>query len=77
MYGAVMLARLIDSLVGESVEVNSNDGHVWWTGDIRSASALIAPLGDLAAEGGHRESKASHGCTELTIRTDARRFGPN
>ena len=42
-----------------------------------AVSALIAPLGDLAAEGGHRESKASHGRTELTIRTDARRFGPN
>jgi uncharacterized membrane protein len=42
MYGAVMLARLIDSLVGESVQVTSNDGHVWWTGDIRAASALIA-----------------------------------
>src|SRR5262249_24172557 len=33
MYGAVMLARLIDSLVGLSVQVTSNDGHVWWTGD--------------------------------------------
>src|SRR6266576_3339099 len=42
MYGAVMLARLIDSLVGESVRVTSNDGHVWWTGDIRTASALVA-----------------------------------
>jgi len=42
MYGAVMLARLIDSLVGVSVQVTSNDGHVWWTGDIRTASALVA-----------------------------------
>jgi putative membrane protein len=42
MYGAVMLARLIDSLVGDSVEVTSRDGHVWWTGDIRTASALVA-----------------------------------
>ena len=37
-----MLARLIDALVGESVQIISNDGHVWWTGDIRTASALIA-----------------------------------
>jgi uncharacterized membrane protein len=42
MYGAVMLARLIDSLVGVSIQVTSNDGHVWWTGDIRTASALVA-----------------------------------
>jgi putative membrane protein len=42
MYGTVMLARLIDSLVGDSVEVTSRDGHVWWTGDIRTASALVA-----------------------------------
>jgi hypothetical protein len=44
MYGAVMLARLIDALVGVSVQVTSNDGHVWWTGDIRTASALVALL---------------------------------
>jgi putative membrane protein len=43
MYAAVMLARLIEPLAGDtSVEVTSHDGHVWWTGDIRTASALIA-----------------------------------
>ena len=27
---------------GDSVEVTSHDGHVWWTGDIHTASALVA-----------------------------------
>src|SRR5262249_24639295 len=42
MYGAVMVARLSDSPVGDSGAVTSRDGHVWWTGDIRTASALVA-----------------------------------
>jgi uncharacterized membrane protein len=42
MYGAVMLARLIEPLAGDSVQVTSHDGHVWWTGDIHAASALVA-----------------------------------
>ena len=42
MYGAVMLSRLVQPLAGDSVEVTSRDGHVWWTGDIHTASALIA-----------------------------------
>jgi len=42
MYGAVMLPRLIAPLAGDSVEVTSHDGHVWWTGDIDTASALVA-----------------------------------
>ena len=29
-------------LTGDSVEVTSHDGHVWWTGDIHTASALVA-----------------------------------
>jgi uncharacterized membrane protein len=42
MYAAVMLSRLIQPLTGDSVEVTSQDGHVWWTGDIHTASALVA-----------------------------------
>ena len=43
MYAAVMLPRLIEPLAGgDSVEVTSHDGHVWWTGDIHTASALVA-----------------------------------
>jgi uncharacterized membrane protein len=42
MYGAVMLSRLMQPLAGDSVQVTSKDGHIWWTGDIHMASALIA-----------------------------------
>jgi len=42
MYAAVMSPRLIEPLSGGSVEVTSHDGHVWWTGDIHTASALVA-----------------------------------
>jgi putative membrane protein len=43
MYAAVMLPRLMEPLAGgDSVEVTSHDGHVWWTGDIHTASALVA-----------------------------------
>src|SRR3954469_6341953 len=43
MYAAVMLPRLIEPLAGgDSVEVTSHDGHVWWTGDIHAAAALVA-----------------------------------
>jgi uncharacterized membrane protein len=42
MYGAVMLPRLIEPVAGGSVEVTSGDGHVWWTDDIHTASALVA-----------------------------------
>jgi hypothetical protein len=43
MYAAVMLPRLQEPLAGgDSVEVTSRDGHVWWTGDIHTASALVA-----------------------------------
>ena len=43
MYAAVMLPRLLEPLAGgDSVEVTSQDGHVWWTGDIHTASALVA-----------------------------------
>jgi hypothetical protein len=42
MYAAVMLPRLIEPATGESVAVTSGDGHVWWSGDIHAASALIA-----------------------------------
>ena len=42
MYAAVMLPRLIEPIAGDSVQVTSNDGHVWWTGDIHTASALVA-----------------------------------
>jgi putative membrane protein len=43
MYAAVMLPRLLEPLAGgDSVEVTSHDGHVWWTGDIHTASALVA-----------------------------------
>jgi hypothetical protein len=42
MYAAVMLARLLEPAVSDSVQVTSNDGQVWWTGDIHAASALVA-----------------------------------
>jgi uncharacterized membrane protein len=42
MYGAVMLTRLIQPLGDDSVQVTSHDGHVWWTGDIHTATALVA-----------------------------------
>jgi uncharacterized membrane protein len=42
MYAAVTLSRLIAPFTSDSVEVKSQDGHVWWTGDIHTASALIA-----------------------------------
>jgi putative membrane protein len=43
MYAAVMLPRLLEPLAGgDSVQVTSHDGHVWWTGDIHTASALVA-----------------------------------
>jgi putative membrane protein len=42
MYAAVMLPRLLEPAVSDSVQVTSNDGHVWWTGDIHAASALVA-----------------------------------
>jgi putative membrane protein len=43
MYAAVMLPRLIEPLAGgDSVEVTSHDGHVWWTGDIHAAAAVVA-----------------------------------
>ena len=42
MYAAVMLPRLIEPVAGDSVQVTSHDGHVWWTGDIHTASALVA-----------------------------------
>jgi uncharacterized membrane protein len=41
MYAAVMLPRLLEPAVSDSVQVTSNDGHVWWTGDIHAASALV------------------------------------
>jgi uncharacterized membrane protein len=42
MYAAVTLPRLIEPVAGDSVQVTSHDGHVWWTGDIHTASALVA-----------------------------------
>jgi uncharacterized membrane protein len=42
MYGAVMLTRLIQPLGDDSIQVTSHDGHVWWTGDIHTATALVA-----------------------------------
>jgi hypothetical protein len=42
MYAAVMLPRLIEPLASDSIEVTSHDGHVWWSGDIHTASALVA-----------------------------------
>lgn len=42
MYAAVMLPRLIEPLASDSIEVISHDGHVWWSGDIHTASALVA-----------------------------------
>jgi len=42
MYGAVTLTRLIQPLGDDSVQVTSHDGHVWWTGDIHTATALVA-----------------------------------
>ena len=42
MYAAVMLPRLIEPVAGDSVRVTSHDGHVWWTDDIHTASALVA-----------------------------------
>jgi len=42
MYGAVMLTRLIQPLGDDPVQVTSHDGHVWWTGDIHTATALVA-----------------------------------
>ena len=42
MYAAVMLPRLIEPVASDSVRVTSHDGHVWWTGDIHIASALVA-----------------------------------
>ena len=42
MYAAVMLPRLIEPIADDSVQVTSHDGHVWWTGDIHTASALVA-----------------------------------
>ncbi|MEA2964060.1 MAG: hypothetical protein QOI46_4158 [Alphaproteobacteria bacterium] len=43
MYAAVMLPRLIEPLAGgDSVVVTSRDGHVWWTGDIHAAAAVVA-----------------------------------
>ena len=42
MYGAVTLTRLIQPLRDDSVQVTSHDGHVWWTGDIHTATALVA-----------------------------------
>ena len=42
MYAAVMLPRLLEPAVSDSVQVTSHDGHVWWTGDIHAASALVA-----------------------------------
>ena len=42
MYGAVTLTRLIQPLGDDSVQVTSHDGHVWWTGDIHMATALVA-----------------------------------
>jgi uncharacterized membrane protein len=42
MYGAVMLTRLIQPLGDDSIQVTSHDGHVWWTGDIHAATALVA-----------------------------------
>jgi uncharacterized membrane protein len=42
MYGAVTLTRLIQPLGDDSVQVTSHDGHIWWTGDIHTATALVA-----------------------------------
>ena len=42
MYGAVTLTRLIQPLGDDSVQVTSHDGHVWWTGEIHMATALVA-----------------------------------
>ena len=42
MYGAVMLNSFVPAVLGDNVQVTSRDGHVWWTGDIHSARALIA-----------------------------------
>jgi hypothetical protein len=42
MYAAVMLPRLIEPIAGDSIQATSNDGHVWWTADIHTASALVA-----------------------------------
>jgi uncharacterized membrane protein len=42
MYAAVMLSRLIAPFTSDSVQVTSPDGHVWWTGDIHTAAALVA-----------------------------------
>jgi hypothetical protein len=33
---------LIQPLGDDSVQVTSHDGHVWWTGDIHTATALVA-----------------------------------
>jgi hypothetical protein len=42
MYGAVMLGIVIEPLTASSVRVASRDGHVWWTGGIYTALALIS-----------------------------------
>ncbi len=43
MYAAVMLPRLLEPAVSDSVQVTSHDGHVWWTGDIHAASLRNSP----------------------------------
>ncbi len=42
MYGAVMLGIVIEPFTAGSVRVASHDGHVWWTGDIYTALALVS-----------------------------------
>jgi putative membrane protein len=42
MYGAAMLRMWIDPLTVSSAQVTSHDGHVWWTGDVHMAMALVS-----------------------------------
>ena len=42
MYGAVILGGWIQPLVADSVQLTSNDNHVWWTGDLYTSLALVS-----------------------------------
>jgi uncharacterized membrane protein len=41
VYLSRMLEFVVDWLTRESVQVTSNDGHVWWTGDIYGSLVLV------------------------------------
>lgn len=42
LYAAMIIDKLVAPFANKSVQLQSNEGHVWWTGDIDASLALVS-----------------------------------